>query len=106
MAKEENQTSQQNEAKLSYEQLAAFTDKLQQEYKKLLKDASAMKKELDACRMSDYYNRAGLLFEIIKFDTEKHCFNPNFVCRITGEFEELVSPVNVKENKTDEIKQE
>ena len=103
MAKEE--TNNQEAKKLSYERLAAFTDKLQQEYQKLLKEASSMKKELDACRMSDYYSRAGLLFEVIKFDTEKHCFKPSFIERITGEFEELVSPIE-KINPAEEVKQE
>lgn len=104
MAKEE--TNNHEGTKLTYEQLAAFTDKLQQEYQKLLKEASSMKKELDACRMSDYYTRTGLLLEIIKFENEKHCFKPSFIERITGEFEELVSPVEDKNNHSGEVKQE
>lgn len=97
MAKEENKTPEEQK-KLTYEQLSVWADKLEQEYKKLTAHTKNIEKELEQFRMNDYYNRAGLLFEIIKFHASRdhdNFFSQAFINRIYPEFEELVSPEKV-----------
>ena len=79
--------------KLGYNELAAITNKIQQEYSKLAKHTEGLEKELESYRMNDYYNRVGLLFEIIKFSaTQDNHFTPGFIACVYAEFESIVAP--------------
>ena len=103
MAKEETKTPVVGGEKLTYEQLSAFTDRLQQEYKKLVDHTRELEKQVEAMRVNDYYNRAGLLFEIIKFDAGNPVnFSETFIKKVIAEFEELVEPSENKEDKKEE----
>lgn len=79
--------------KLSYNELAAITNKIQQDYNRLAKHTENLEKELDSYRMNDYYNRVSLLFEIIKFSaTQSTHFTPGFMMCVYAEFERIVAP--------------
>lgn len=105
MAKEETKTPVVGQEKLTYEQLSAFSDRLEQEYKRVVNHAKSLEKEIEAYKINDYYNRTGLLFEIIKFSESPehgHHFKRNFLDRVYAEFEDLVSP----EKKAEDAPQE
>lgn len=92
---EEKKTPVVGQEKLTPEQLSAYYSRLEQEYKRVVNHAKGLEKELEAYKVNDYYNRTGLLFELIKFAESPehgHHFTPEFIRDVYIELEELVAP--------------
>lgn len=92
---EEKKTPVVGQEKLTPEQLSAYYSRLEQEYKRVVNHAKGLEKELEAYKVNDYYNRTGLLFEIIKFvesPEHGHRFSGFFIDNVYKELEELVAP--------------
>lgn len=99
---EEKKTPVVGQEKLTPEQLSAYYSRIEQEYKRVVNHAKNLEKELEAYKVNDYYNRTGLLFEIIKFvesSEHGHHFSMEFVDNVYMELEELIAP-NKKDTET------
>lgn len=94
MAKEETKAPQEGAQakqpqKLTYEQLASLASNMQGRYQELLKQYETAYERVKAYEMQDYYQRIGLLWDILK--------NGQFVSdelleKVHKEFTELLFP--------------
>lgn len=109
MAKEKTNAQKSNGShveegqKLTYEQLASAASGLQNRYQQALVHIKELEGQLRAFQMQDYYQRVGLLWDIIKFVYEREgVFGKDFEDKVFKEFGELMYPT---ENGTESNKE-
>ena len=89
MAEEKKGVIMEDGDKLTYEQLSALCEQMEHRIKDLVGKLQVAQKQLAAYQMQDYYQRAGLLMELVKMASY---LDDGFIGKVHAELEELVFP--------------